>query len=216
MFNQAQLGSLLRDALKIGGLALANHGYQQAGTFLTGDAFFGFAMTFFGMLCSRWIHADDVVADKKITVANLIAIAAGATIIFGGAMGCQTSKLAPGGVYAPVVAGTTNAVAAPEIGLYYADAAYKLAYDAVDGALVFEMNNRAALQKISPAIKTELDKIRPTVWQIEQRWALARQVYKTAPTPTGLTELQTIIAEIGRLVPVAQSQLSAAVQNSTK
>src|SRR5882724_1373057 len=54
--------------------------------------------------------------------------------------GC-VNKLEPGGAYAPITISTnadgttiTNATQAPDMGLYFADAAYKTAYDLVDGA----------------------------------------------------------------------------------
>jgi len=125
--------------------------------------------------------------------------------------GCKSVNLAPGGAYNPA---TTNAAgqvtlnAAPEQALYVADASYKLAYDLLSGVLKFERDNRAELAKISPKIKTNLDKIRPVAVDIDHRWALARAAYKANPTPLGLTTVQQIIAEIQRLIPAAQAELT--------
>jgi hypothetical protein len=125
--------------------------------------------------------------------------------------GCKTGKLEQGGAYAPVTtnaAGQVLAVTAPEQALYVADAAFKLAYDTVFGVMKFERDNRVTIQAISPKIKTELDKIRPQVVDVDQRWARARQAYKLNPTPANLTVIQLIIAEIQRLVPVVQTQIA--------
>lgn len=131
--------------------------------------------------------------------------------------GCKGPQFETGGAYASITttnaAGDVLAVTAPEAGLYVADAAYKLAYDTVFGVMKFERDNRAELQKISPSIKDALDDIRPKVVEIERRWALARQAYKLNPTPAGLSTVQRIIAEIQRLVPVAQAELNPVYTN---
>lgn len=147
----------------------------------------------------------------------LLAIGIGATLV-----ACKTPQLEQGGAYAPanvIVATntdgtlTTNAVAtqAPMPELYLFDAAYKLAYDTVDGVFKLEFQNRADVAKMSPAIKPALDKARITAWEIDQRWAVARKAYKANPTPAGLTTLQLILAEIQKLVAVVQSQFPVAV-----
>jgi len=117
--------------------------------------------------------------------------------------GCKSPNLEPGGAYNP-----SPATLAPEQALYVTDAAYHLAYDAVDQVLLFEMNNRAQLQAVSPKIKTALDGIRPTAADIDHRWAMARAAYKASPTAANLTVIQKILAEIQRLVPVVQAQLT--------
>lgn len=133
---------------------------------------------------------------KIISLIGLLAMLAAFT-------GCHSVQLESGGAYNP-----SPTTLAPEQALYVSDAAYKLSYDAVDAVLLFERNNRAQLQAVSTKIKTALDGIRPTVVDIDHRWALARQVYKANPTPANLTVVQNILAEIQRLVPVAQSQLT--------
>jgi hypothetical protein len=128
--------------------------------------------------------------------------------------GCKT-KLESGGAYAPATfsADAAGAVSvtpksAPQLGLYVADAAYKLAYDIVDGVLKFERDNRADVEKISPKIKIALDAVRPVAWDIDQRWAKARQMYQANPTPAGLSNIQTLLLEIQRLIPVVQEQIA--------
>jgi len=130
------------------------------------------------------------------------------------AIGCKT-RLESGGAYAPVNVVTnadgtftTNAAVAPDPAFFVADEAYKTAYDLVDGVLKLEYENRAQVAAISPAIRPALDKIRPTVWEIDQSWAKARQAYKANPTPAGLTSFQSIVAKMQELVPVAQSGIA--------
>jgi hypothetical protein len=123
---------------------------------------------------------------------------------------CKTRTLEPGGVYAP-----TNAlgqVVYTDTGLALADAAYKFAYETVCSPLKFERDNRAAIFALSPSVgvsvKHALDDVRVQVWAIDQRWAVARKAYRASPTPAGLTTIQTILAEVQRLIPVVQSQLA--------
>ena len=134
--------------------------------------------------------------------------------------GCQSPRLEAGGAYAPAIVTTnmdgtvtTMPTAAPDMPLFVADSAYKLAYDAVDGVLLFEYNNRAELQQKFPKLKPALDKIRPEVWDVEVRWAKARKAYLASPTPAGLSQLQTMLGELQRLVPVAQAALASNQQN---
>jgi hypothetical protein len=145
----------------------------------------------------------------------LLCLALPALLLTGGC----TTQLAPGGAYAPVAPQiTTNAdgtlgtnlvaTATPMPELYIADTSYKLAYQLVDGILQFEHDNRAEVAAVSPDIKKGLDAIRPTVWDIDQRWARARQAYKANPTPAGLSGLQLILPEMQRLVPVVQAAIS--------
>jgi hypothetical protein len=141
---------------------------------------------------------------KITSIIGLLALLAAFT-------GCKTPKLENGGAYAP---GATNSAgvfvpsSAPDLALFIADSAYKLSYDAVDAVFAFERDNRAKLQSVSPSIKTALDSIRPQALDIDRRWALARAAYKVSPTPANLTVVQEILAEIQRLVPVVQSQLT--------
>lgn len=139
-----------------------------------------------------------------IIIALVVAIAA--TFL----SGCKTPQLEPGGAYSPAItnaAGDVVLTTAPETALYVTDAAYKFAYDTVYAVLKFERDNRVELARISPEIKKALDRVRPKVVDIERRWANARQLYKANPTPEGLTTIQSIIAEIQRLIPVAQAEL---------
>lgn len=109
--------------------------------------------------------------------------------------GCKTPKLESGGAY--------NG----DLNLALADASYKFTYETTLAIFKFEMDNRAELLKISPAIKANLDKLRPQVVAVDKRWAIARRAYKANPTPDGLTKLQSILAEIQRLLPVVQAEL---------
>lgn len=123
---------------------------------------------------------------------------------------CKT-KLEPGGAYSPVVTnadGTITPTQAPDVALALADQTYKFAYNTVMGVCELERNNRAELWKVSPKIKETLDQVRPVAVQIDQRWARARQAYLENPTPAGLTGIKLAIAEINRLLPVAQTQLA--------
>jgi hypothetical protein len=139
--------------------------------------------------------------------------------IAGMAAGCKNTQLESGGAYAPAVtnaAGQVTPATQPEQALYVSDAAYKLAFDTVIGVMNFERDNREDLKKISPQIKTSLDKIRPTVAEINHRWALARKAYKANPTPAGLSTVQGVVAEIVRLVPVVQAELAPVYSSVTK
>ncbi len=109
--------------------------------------------------------------------------------------GCKTPKLEPDGAYKG------------DLNLALADASYKFAYETTIAVFQFELENRAELWKVSPSIKHGLDKLRPEVVKVDKRWAIARRAYKANPTPQGLSNLQTILAEIQRLLPAVQSQL---------
>lgn len=125
-----------------------------------------------------------------------------------GAVGCKSPKLEAGGAYAP-----TNAVGLvvyQDVGLAVADATYKFTYEATLAVFRFEREHRAELWAISPKIKAELDQLRPKVVDVNRRWALARHAYKANPTPAGLSTLKTILSELQRLLPAAQSQLNQA------
>ncbi len=212
--NLAQFLSLARKALTLGGAYLIQNGHATAGNFINGEDFIGLVLFLIGLAWSHVVHKSDDDSQPGQSRLPMLPFLVTASVCIVSITGCHTTKLASGGAYAPTIAGTTNAASNPDLGLYFADAAYKLAFDAVDGVFKFELANRAQLQKVSPAIKTNLDKIRPTAWQIERRWALARAAYRANPTPAGLSQLQTILSEISRLVPVAQSQLSLATTNN--
>jgi hypothetical protein len=122
---------------------------------------------------------------------------------------CKTPHLEAGGSYAP-----TNAqgqVIYNDVGLALADASYKYAYNQIFDVMKFERENRKTIYAISPTgelnFKHALDRLRPMVVEIDKRWAFARRAYRLNPTPAGLNDLQTALAEIQRFVPVVQSQL---------
>jgi hypothetical protein len=123
---------------------------------------------------------------------------------------CKTPTLEPGGVYSPT--NTLGQVVYNDTGLALADAAYKFAYETVCSPLKFERDNRAKIFELSPSVgvsvKHALDDVRVQVWNIDQHWAVARQAYRVSPTPAGLSTIQTILAEVQRLIPVVQSQLA--------
>lgn len=126
--------------------------------------------------------------------------------LFAALSGCKTPNLEPGGSYT-----TTNAVGevvSMDKGLFMADSAYKLAYDAVDAAFRFERDNRKTLWDISPSIKGSMDKARGEVKHIEIRWATARKAYRSSPTPEGLNTMEKILAELQKVLTVVQSQVS--------
>lgn len=135
-------------------------------------------------------------------------------VCIGSNLSCKSPKLEPGGVYAP-----TNAVGQVlynDLGLALTDASYKFAYETALSPLKFERDNRAEIFALSPdvglSVKQSLDKVRAEIWDIDQRWAAARKVYKANPTPGGLTTLQTVLSEIERIIPVVQSQLAPVYQ----
>jgi hypothetical protein len=135
--------------------------------------------------------------------------------------GCKTT-LAPGGAYAPgyytVTATSTNFVAtgAPNTAFYVADQTFNAAYAVVDSAFKWEMDNRAALFKLDPAIKHTLDKIRPTAWNIAQRWAVARKTYEANPIPANLSTMQTLVAEIQSIIPAVTAAEALSATPTTK
>lgn len=128
--------------------------------------------------------------------------------------GCKTPSLEVGGPYAP--ADTNGVVIYSDVGLALADTTYQFAYETILSVMKFERDNRLAIWEISPNVKRTLDKARPQVVDIDKRWVTARRAYKLNPTPAGLSTLQTILAEIQRLVPVIESQLVKVNETLTK
>lgn len=133
--------------------------------------------------------------------------------------GCAgPQKLEPGGVYAPTNA--AGEVVTNERALALADASYKFAYETALAAYRFERDNRELIWRLSPTIgarvKAALDDARATTWDIDQRWARARQAYRANPTPAGLSAVQTALAELERIIPVIQSQLAPVYQLVTQ
>jgi hypothetical protein len=117
-----------------------------------------------------------------------------------GLVGCK-APLEQGGAYYP--AGQTA-----DKPLLIADNLYKVAFTSLDLLFTFERDNRAALWSLNPGIKRGLDKVRNQAWEINVEWATARSLYKANPTPAGLATLETILAKIQQLIPVAQSILT--------
>lgn len=106
-------------------------------------------------------------------------------------VGCRAT-LEPGGAYAPVGQKA-------DMTFYTIDAAFTLAYAAVDGAFKFEKQNRAALWDVSPKIKRDLDYIRPDAAKVVKRYMAARKAYLANPVPDNLTELQSTLALAQRI-----------------
>ena len=139
-------------------------------------------------------------------ILGLILVAA-AVGLSGMVTGCK-STLETGGAYAQ-----TNA--APDRVFFETDAAFNLAYSAVDGALKFERENRALLWRVSPQIKHTLDGIRPQAFQAAKDYAVARSAYLLAPAPAGLTTLQTILARIQQFSAAAVAVLPSSTTTTT-
>lgn len=139
---------------------------------------------------------------KKLRLLLPIVLAV-VTILF--TSSCKTPKLESGGPYSPT--NSTGQVIYNDIGLALADASYKFAYETTLDVMRFERNNRAAIWAISPDVKRKLDLIRPQVAEIDRRWAAARRDYRLNPTPAGLSVIQTVLAEMQRVLPIVQKQI---------
>lgn len=113
--------------------------------------------------------------------------------------GCKAT-LEEGGAYAPVGQ-------APDKAFYAVDAAYDLAYGAMDGAFKFEQQNRQLLWQISPEIKHALDKVRPQALVVARQYTAARKAYLANPTPSGLSTLQTTLSRLQQLSAAATAAL---------
>lgn len=140
---------------------------------------------------------------------------------------CNKPNLETGGAYAPSVTNrTTNSTGeiveelvpstAPETILFSTDAAYRFAYESAISVFEFEKENRAVIAALAPKVTPALDKARDVVWDIDQRWAKARQSYKKNPTPAGLTAIQNILSEMQRILPAIQSELNPYLQALSK
>jgi len=136
--------------------------------------------------------------------------------------GCQSAQLAPGGAYAPtatnIVNGVTNVVAtaAPDIGLYTADAAFALAYDSYDMVVNLERKNRALFWQISPAIKHTLDATKDEAWLAASSYTTARASYMANPTAAGLSGLQTALGRMQQVANAAQAAAATVAQANNK
>jgi hypothetical protein len=123
---------------------------------------------------------------------------------------CNHPRLELGGAYHPAATNSTGqlvATAAPDFTLLSIDSTYDLAYQSALAACRFEKANRAALQKIFPDIKRDMDAVRETIWQIDGRWAQARLTYLQNPVPANLDALRRALAEMNRWNQTALSLL---------
>jgi len=120
--------------------------------------------------------------------------------------GCK-STLEPGGAYAPVTVSNGITNAAPDMPLFLADSAYRLAFTSLDAVFTTEKVNREFLWKVSPDIKHALDKIRPDATKANADYLLARSVYIASPTPENLTGVHNFLAKIQQLATAAQAAL---------
>jgi len=127
-------------------------------------------------------------------------IAALCVVFAVGLVGCK-APLEQGGAYYP-------AGQQADKPLLVADNLYRVSYTTLDLLFTFERDNRAALWSLNPGIKRGLDKVRNEAWEINVQWATARALYKANPTPDNLGALETILAKIQQLVPVAQTILA--------
>lgn len=112
--------------------------------------------------------------------------------------GCGKKTLEVGGAYYP---STNNA---PDIVRFQADTAFLLAYNAIDFVFTQELNNRALLARVSPKITPAIDAIRPAALDVRNRYLVASDAYAANPSPTGLTTMQNLITEIGKLADSAK------------
>lgn len=131
----------------------------------------------------------------------------------------SADKLEPGGAYAPanittstnaetgVISTNVIATAAPDLTLFQVDSGFQLAYTTVNAIFELERNNRALLWSIDPKIKRTLDQLRPQAVKAVQQYGAFRQAYIENPTPAGLTQLQTVLADIQRFSAAAQIAL---------
>ena len=120
-------------------------------------------------------------------------------------IGCKAS-LQSGGAYAPTNSAGVATVQ-PDLQFYQVDAAYDLAYSVIDAAFKFERDNRNYLWQLSPTIKHTLDEIRPQAVMANAQYLTARAKYLSNPVPTGLSELQTILAKVQQLTTTASAAL---------
>lgn len=124
--------------------------------------------------------------------------------------GCGSPTLEPGGAYAPVdTNGVPTQVADTE--LFLIDSAYNVAYGTIDLVFKYEYDNRVTLHKLSPKIKTELDKIRPQANEANIAYLRARHAYLLNPTKAGLDTMSTILGKINQLTTAAQAVVPQAL-----
>jgi hypothetical protein len=134
-------------------------------------------------------------------------------------VGCKAT-LAPGGAYSDITTNTTvtadsggvlttNVVLspAPDLPLFIADSAYRLAYSTIDAVFTSERQNRTFLWSLSPTIKHTLDGIRPQAVQFNLDYLTARAAYIANPVPTNLAGVQAVLAKIQQIATAAQAAL---------
>ena len=119
-------------------------------------------------------------------------------------IGCGTTKLEPGGAYAPI---GTNGVAtlAPDYEFFVIDSAYGIAHSAMNWVFDYERNNEAALFKVAPNVKHALDKMRPKAVAANAEYHRARDAYLEHPTPAGLDTLRTVSGKFQQLSALVQA-----------
>jgi hypothetical protein len=105
----------------------------------------------------------------------------------------------------------TNGVAevAPDYSFFIVDSGFDLAASTIDGVFKFERENRAALFKLSPAIKHDLDTLRPQVLSVEKDYLKARAAYMANPVPANVSTLQTILGKVQQLVAAVSAAMPA-------
>jgi hypothetical protein len=210
--NKDQTINLVQTILMwFSGIAIA-HGFGTAANWEGVAGIVGSVVTF--LFTHNWNKTTTAPSKNTTAPLMLFLACAGALAV----SGCASS-LAPGGAYDPVTVstnttGTVSTNDVPDMQLYVADNAYKVAYDIVDGVLLWEYNNRASLSQSWPQLKPALDQIRPTVYQIELRWATARLAYLQNPTPANLNTLQGVLKELQNLAPVFQGMIQPAMPST--
>lgn len=111
---------------------------------------------------------------------------------------CNKTTLEPGGAYAPEGQQA-------DIPFFVLDAAFKTAHSSADAVFLWERENEKALWKLNHNIKYSIDKMRLEAMDIEIRYARARKVYLANPTPSGLSDLELVLANIQKLSASAQA-----------
>ena len=119
--------------------------------------------------------------------------------------GCK-GTLQPGGAYNPT---TTNAVgvvsSVPDKPFLAVEAAFDLAYSALDAAFTTERNNRAMFWALSPDIKHTLDTIRPRAVIARNSYIKARDLYVSVRSSVAFDELKKALAHMQDISKSAQS-----------
>jgi hypothetical protein len=121
-------------------------------------------------------------------------------LVCGVTVGCKTGRLEQGGAYA--VVGQQQ-----ELPLMIADQLYKTSYTALDLTFKIEKDNREVLWKLNPNIKHRIDALRDAAWAVNLKWATARALYVQNPIPANLSAMELVLAEMQKLVPIAQQIL---------